>query len=44
VLSELGGISVEKWKREWDQTIKGEITREYFPVVADRLKMNVNII
>jgi hypothetical protein len=42
VLSELGGISVEKWQREWDQTTKGEITREYFLVVADRLKMNIN--
>jgi hypothetical protein len=43
VISELGGISVEKWQRGWDQTTKGEITREYFPVVADRLKMNINI-
>ena len=29
VLSELGGISVEKWQREWDQTTKGAITKEY---------------
>jgi len=36
-------ISVEKWQREWDQTTKGEITKEYFPVVADRLKMKINI-
>jgi hypothetical protein len=43
VLSELGRISVEKWEREWVQTTKGEITREYFPVVADRLKMKINI-
>jgi ribonuclease HI len=28
VLSELGGISVEKWQREWDQTTKGAITKE----------------
>ena len=34
VLNELGGISVEKWQREWDQKRKGEITREYSPVVA----------
>jgi hypothetical protein len=25
------------------QTTKGEITKEYFPVVADRLKMEINI-
>jgi hypothetical protein len=43
VLSELGEISFEKWQREWDQTTKGEITREYFPVVVDRLKMKINI-
>jgi hypothetical protein len=43
VLSELGGISVEKWQREWDQTTKGAITKEYFPVVPERLKMKINI-
>jgi ribonuclease HI len=43
VLSELGGISVEKWQREWDQTTKGPITKEYFRVVAGRLKMKINI-
>jgi len=44
VISELGEISAEKWQREWDQTTKGEITKEYFPVVADRLNMKINII
>jgi len=43
VMSELGGMSVVKWQREWDQTTKGEITKEYFPVFADRLKMKINI-
>ena len=43
VLIELSGISVEKWQREWDQTTKGAITKEYFPVVAERLKMKINI-
>jgi len=27
VISELYEISVEKWQREWDQTTKGEITK-----------------
>jgi len=40
---ELEGISVEKWQREWDQTTKGRTTKEYFPVVAERLKMKINI-
>jgi hypothetical protein len=39
VTSELGSKSVEKWQMEWDQTTKGKITKEYFPVVAERLKM-----
>jgi ribonuclease HI len=43
VMSELSEISVEKWQREWDLTTKGEITKDYFPVVADRLNMNINI-
>ena len=43
VLRELDGISVEKWQREWDQTTEGAITKEYFPVVAKRLKMKINI-
>ena len=43
MLSEFGGISVEKWKRERDKTTKGAITKEYFPVVTERLKMKINI-
>jgi len=43
VISELGEISIEKWQREWDQTTRGAITKEYFPVVAEKLKMKINI-
>jgi hypothetical protein len=43
VTSELGSKSVEKWQMEWDQTTKGKITKEYFAVVAERLKMKLNI-
>jgi len=43
VLSEFGAISVEKRQREWDKTTKGVITKEYFPVVTERLKMKINI-
>jgi len=39
-MSELSEISVETWQREWDPTTKGAITKEYFPVVADRLSIN----
>jgi hypothetical protein len=36
-------ISVGTWQQEWDLTTRGEIKKEYFPVVADRLNMNINI-
>jgi len=42
VLSELEGISVEKWQREWEQSTKGRTMKEYFPEVAERLKMKIN--
>jgi hypothetical protein len=35
-------ISVETWQWEWDLT-RGEITKEYFPVVAERLNTSINI-
>jgi hypothetical protein len=43
VRSELGQKGVGKWQRDWDQTTKGQITKEYFPIVADRLNMKINI-
>jgi hypothetical protein len=43
VISELGEISVENWQREWDQTTKGKITKEFLLIVADRIDMKINI-
>jgi hypothetical protein len=43
VKSELGEKSVEKWQRDWDQTTKGQITKECFPIVADKVNMKINI-
>ena len=43
MISALVEISVEKWHRKWDQITKGKITKEYFPIVADRLNMKINI-
>jgi hypothetical protein len=43
VESELVGKSVEKWQRDWDQTSKGQTTKEYFPIVTDRLNIKINI-
>jgi len=35
--------SVKKWQRNWTQTTKGIITKEHFPNVEDRLKMEKNL-
>ena len=41
VMSELTEMSIQTWQRQWDQTTKGAITKDYFPVVNERLKMNI---
>ena len=37
------GNNAENWQKEWDQITKGEITKEYFQVVAGRLNMRIKI-
>lgn len=37
VRSELGKKSADKWQRNWAHTTKGQITKEYFPRVEERL-------
>ena len=41
--SELSEISETKWQIEWDRTTKGATTKLYFPEVADRLKLKINV-
>jgi hypothetical protein len=43
MLRELNDISVIKWQSEWDQTTKGTITKSFFPNIADRLKLKINV-
>jgi hypothetical protein len=43
VTSEVEEERVRKWQRNWSQTIKGSITKEYFPDVEERLKMKLNL-
>jgi len=43
VTRELEEDSVKKWQRNWTQTTKGSITKEYFPNVEERLKMKINL-
>jgi hypothetical protein len=42
VKRELEITSVEKWQSVWNRTTKGNITREYFPTVAERLNMKIS--
>jgi hypothetical protein len=41
MMSELTEMSIKSWQRERDLTTKGAITKEYFPAVNERLKMNI---
>jgi len=43
VISELSDLSVTKWQREWDHKTKGAITKSFFPKIADRLKLKINV-
>jgi ribonuclease HI len=43
VKSDLEVISVEKWQSERDQTVKGKLMKDYFPRVAERLNMKINL-
>jgi len=38
---ELEDRSVDKWQTDWNQSTKGKITKDYFPIVAERLKMKI---
>ena len=43
VLRELNEDSLRQWQMEWDKTTKGQITKDFFPVIHDRLKLKINI-
>jgi len=43
VKTELEEESVRKWQRNWTQTTKGSVTKEYFPNVEESLKMDINL-
>jgi len=40
---ELSENSKTKWQIEWDRTTKDVATKLYFPKVADRLKLKINV-
>jgi hypothetical protein len=43
VRNDLGKKSADKWQRNWAHTTKGQITKEYFPRVEERLKLKINL-
>jgi hypothetical protein len=43
VLRELEEESVRNWQREWTRTTNGRTMKEFFPDVAERLKMKINL-
>jgi len=43
VKTELEEESMRNWQRNWTQTTKGSITKEYFLNVEERLKMDINL-
>jgi transcriptional accessory protein Tex/SPT6 len=34
--------SIRKWQRQWKETTKGAVTKEFFPSVEGRLAANLN--
>ena len=42
VMSERKEQSVKWWQREWTETMKGAITKAYFPKIEERLKLRLN--
>ena len=42
-ITELTERNVKTWQRQWDQTTKGAVTKQYFPMVKQRLMMNIKI-
>jgi hypothetical protein len=43
VKSELEILSVKKGQREWDQSTKEQITKQFFPDITARLNMKLNL-
>ena len=35
--------SLEKWQEEWQNTQNGSETKQYFPIITERLKIQINL-
>jgi len=43
VIKEFEDDGVKKWQTEWTNSTKGNITKDFFPDVKERLNMNINL-
>jgi hypothetical protein len=34
---------IQKWQKEWENCTKAAITKQFFPNVRDRVKLNINV-
>jgi ribonuclease HI len=41
--SEIEEEATQKWQKEWENCTKAAITKQFFPNVQDRLKLNTNV-
>ena len=42
-MSEINEFSVAKWRSEWDRTTTGAIMKLFFPKIAERFKLKINV-
>ena len=42
MLCELKEQSVQQWQNEWERSSKGTITKSFFPIIEDGLKLRLN--
>jgi hypothetical protein len=40
---ELNEVVTQNWQTDWDNSTKAAITKEFFPNVRERLKLNISI-
>jgi hypothetical protein len=42
VIRKLNEGSLIKWQNEWDKATEGQITKDFIPIIQDRLKLKIN--
>jgi hypothetical protein len=43
VVQQLRDQSIAKWQNQWDHTTKGQATKQFFPVIMDRLTNKIKL-